>query len=98
MSLFSKEKRLADLLVTELTAALRVIKSEKPMSDETSQLIANTFAAGFARWFDMNWMMQRLAQYEEEQQGLRSDGPTSVPVSRSHGEALGLVKLLGHLP
>ena len=65
MSLFSKEKRLADLLVTELTAALRVIKSEQPMSDETSQLIANTFAAGIARWFDMNWMMQRLAQYEE---------------------------------
>ena len=65
MSVFSKEKRLADLLVTELTAALRVIKSEQPMSDETSQLVANTFAAGIARWFDMNWMMQRLAQYEE---------------------------------
>ena len=66
MSVFSREKRLADLLVTELTAALRVIKSEQPMSDETSQLVANTFAAGFARWFDMNWMMQRLPQYEEE--------------------------------
>ena len=65
MSVFNQEKRVADLLVTELTAALRVIKSEQPMSDETSQLVANTFAAGFARWFDMNWTLQRLNRYEE---------------------------------
>ena len=66
---FAHERHVAELLIDELNAAIKLVNGPGEVQGKEAVMIADTFVCAFLMWWRMHPKMQLLADIEEWRTG-----------------------------